>query len=73
MIRMNRMTTRQKYDDYLSFNTTKNKVRRLDQKLNAVNRQSYNQYNRSDALRAALTIIEDMDTDRLRELMKEVK
>jgi len=70
---MNRVTKRQKYDDDLSFNTTKREVNRLDQQLNAVNRESYDQYNRSDALRAALTLINDMDTDSLKQLIKEVK
>jgi len=70
---MNRMTTRQKYNDDLSFNTTKRKVHRLDQQLNAVNKKSYNQYNRSDALRAALTLINDMDTNSLKQLIKEEK
>jgi len=49
----------------VTFNTTDRQVNQLESKLDEINADSYKQYSKSDALRLALSLINDMDNDSL--------
>jgi len=53
----------------VTFNATQRQVDRLDDKIDEINSDSYKQYSKSDALRLALSMINDMANDSLEQEM----
>jgi len=53
----------------VTFNATQRQVDRLDDKIDEINSNSYKQYSKSDALRLALSMINDMANDSLEQEM----
>jgi len=55
----------------VTFNATQRQVDRIDDKIDEINADSYKNYSKSDALRLALSVINDMDNDSLQEKMED--